>query len=216
MTFLTLVRHGATDAGRAHIIQGCHLNGSLNELGRIQAMLAARRLARYRPLDIYASPLQRAQETAAIIAEELETQYETLPELRERDFGIYEGLSRQELIALRQSRGLSLHDPTNQFPSGEAGVEAHEEVVERWKQVTKQLSPGRLAHEIALITHAGFIRCALYSAWGIDDGYPKAIRIREGSFVRAKLYPENTLEMHELWPNPVTVEMISYPAGVHT
>lgn len=208
MSVLTLIRHGATKESEADIILGSRIDTPLSELGILQATLTANHLLQYKPARIFSSPLRRAQQTASIIAHQLSLNYQTLPELRERDFGTYEGISRQQLISIRQHRGLSLEDPLNHFPPGLEGVEDHETVAARWRRVIEEIDVQHAEGETLLVTHNGFIRCALYSAWGLEDTYPKAVRVRQGSFIRVKLYPGNTLELHELWPNPITMDML--------
>jgi broad specificity phosphatase PhoE len=61
---LYLVRHGQATAGF-----GAHLDPGLSDLGRHQAEAAAARLASLGPLPIYSSPLARACETAAPLAQ---------------------------------------------------------------------------------------------------------------------------------------------------
>ena len=69
-TELYLVRHGETDWNRQHRIQGL-TDIPLNETGRAQARATGRLLSRRSFDGIYASPLDRAMETARIIADEL-------------------------------------------------------------------------------------------------------------------------------------------------
>ncbi|MFJ2619995.1 histidine phosphatase family protein [Glutamicibacter sp. NPDC087344] len=90
-TALALVRHGQTDWNVAGRLQG-RTDIELNETGRDQA----RRLGRYlrnKNWDlVLASPLGRAQETAALIAEQTGAQTGVaVPELIERSFGPLEG-----------------------------------------------------------------------------------------------------------------------------
>lgn len=77
-----LMRHGETLYQRV-ANEGALGNGTLTERGREQ-IVAASLLLRGVPLDaIYSSPLERATETAAIIAEEKNLDVQVVPELRE-------------------------------------------------------------------------------------------------------------------------------------
>ncbi|MBN9177319.1 MAG: histidine phosphatase family protein [Microbacterium sp.] len=100
MTTLLLVRHGETDWNAARRIQGS-TDIPLNETGRTQArataaVLAERMLQQHggaRPL-IVSSDLSRARETAQIIAAEFGTHVtRAYPQLRERSYGVAEGLT---------------------------------------------------------------------------------------------------------------------------
>ena len=64
MAIIHLVRHGKAAAGF-----GGHLDPGLDDTGREQAKAAAAALAPLGPLPIYSSPLARARETAAPLAE---------------------------------------------------------------------------------------------------------------------------------------------------
>ena len=63
-----LVRHGETEWNRKGKIQG-HLDVPLNEHGRRQVKMLAKRLAKCRFTAVYASDLSRTIKTAQIIAE---------------------------------------------------------------------------------------------------------------------------------------------------
>ena len=98
MTTLLLARHGETDWNRELRVQGAS-DTELNELGRRQAAELARQLADTELDAIYASDLSRARETAEIVAESTGHEVRLDPALRERDFGSWEGLTREEVEA---------------------------------------------------------------------------------------------------------------------
>lgn len=86
-----LVRHGevawnkeATYIGRTDL--------PLNETGRKQAEWVADRLEREQIHAVYASDLSRARETAELIAKRFELPVKTFPELRELNYGDWEGM----------------------------------------------------------------------------------------------------------------------------
>ncbi len=82
-----VTRHGQTDLNRRHLMQG-RTDAPLNARGLYQAR-AARLLLGEQEFDlVYASPLQRAIQTAAIIGDTQAVL--TDPRLREQDFGRYE------------------------------------------------------------------------------------------------------------------------------
>src|SRR5690348_1200274 len=90
VTTFHLLRHGE------HTLQGKIVAGrspgiGLSERGRAEVEAAAARLADAGIAAIYASPLQRAQETAAIVAERLGLDPATHDDLNEVDFGDWTG-----------------------------------------------------------------------------------------------------------------------------
>ena len=95
MTRVLLIRHGQSEWNADGRWQG-QADPPLTDLGRHQAMHAARNLGTVDA--IVASDLQRASETALIIAEALGVGPVVLePGLRERDAGEWSGLTRAEI-----------------------------------------------------------------------------------------------------------------------
>lgn len=90
-----MLRHGESEWNAQRRWQG-QADPPLTDLGRSQAMAAAEKLGSF---DLVAtSDLQRAQETAAIIARALGSDVHlTLPELRETHVGEWEGLTHDEI-----------------------------------------------------------------------------------------------------------------------
>ena len=95
MTTLLLVRHGETDWNAEGRLQG-HTDRPLSEFGRRQAERLAATLAAEKLDAIYASDLARARETAEIVGERLGLPIALEPDLREKDWGTWEGLTAVE------------------------------------------------------------------------------------------------------------------------
>ena len=93
---LPLVRHGETDWNLNTRVQG-RLDTPLNATGLRQAELLGAALQREALTAIFASPLQRAQTTAAAIAQHHGLPVATLPGLSELDQGDLEGLPAAEI-----------------------------------------------------------------------------------------------------------------------
>ena len=91
-----LARHGETEWNRIGRWQGA-TDIPLSEVGRAQARLLADRLRDRRIARVHASQLSRALETAQIIAARLGAPAPTAdPRLRDRGYGAFEGLTREE------------------------------------------------------------------------------------------------------------------------
>src|SRR5688500_9075185 len=96
-TTILLVRHGETDWNLERRVQG-HSDRPLNDTGRRQAIELATALGD-EPVDaIYSSDLVRAHETARILAERRGLGVTVIPELREKSFGTWEGLTDREVL----------------------------------------------------------------------------------------------------------------------
>ncbi len=89
---LLYLRHGETDLNREHRMQGVP-GISLNDHGREQLCRAADRLIGEGITTIVSSDLDRAKESAAIVADRLGLPVAIDPRLREQDLGEWEGKS---------------------------------------------------------------------------------------------------------------------------
>ena len=96
MTQILLARHGETEWNAVLRVQGW-TDTPLSARGRAQAAALAVRLADLPLRAVYASDLSRAAETARPAAEKLGLDVQTLPGLRERRFGDWEGLTQADL-----------------------------------------------------------------------------------------------------------------------
>jgi broad specificity phosphatase PhoE len=94
---LIFTRHGETKENAEGIIQG-HLPGRLSETGKAQAVLLARRLKEEQIDYIYSSDLARSADTAREIAKyHPAVPIEFVKELRERDYGSFQGKRKTEI-----------------------------------------------------------------------------------------------------------------------
>ena len=96
---LLLWRHGRTAANAGFRLQG-QIDIPLDEVGRWQARTAAAALlARYEPTAIVSSDLSRARATAEHLARAVGLSVVLEPRLRERSFGVWEGMTGDEITA---------------------------------------------------------------------------------------------------------------------
>jgi len=99
MRRILLARHGETAWNALGKLQG-HTDIALNDVGRDQARALAASFRDAGITAIWTSDLSRARETGEIIADLLGLAAPTVdPELRERQFGVFEGLTRHECAA---------------------------------------------------------------------------------------------------------------------
>ncbi|KVW97855.1 histidine phosphatase family protein [Thiobacillus denitrificans] len=94
-TLICIIRHGETDWNVEKRIQG-HTDVPLNEVGRAQALAMAFNAAHQRFAAIYSSDLVRAIETAQVLAQREGLEVTVLPQLRERHYGIFQGITAAE------------------------------------------------------------------------------------------------------------------------
>ena len=131
MSVLYLVRHGQSEWNRLGRIQG-RRESPLTGTGREQADAVGRLLRAVLPepgLDIVASPLVRAFETAAIIAEALgraASDVRTDPRITDFDVGVLAGYPGWDAVAADHPElaRLRLEDPLRfRPPCGESGAD---------------------------------------------------------------------------------------------
>ncbi|WP_309068639.1 histidine phosphatase family protein [Microbacterium sp.] len=158
MTLLALVRHGQTDWNFELRIQG-RTDIPLNETGRAQALLAAETLRDGGWTRIASSTLQRAKETAQIIADALGLDApDTYEGLVERDYGVGEGT----LVA----------DFHERYPTGEApGSEPVQDLAERALQALGDVAADADGRPTIVVAHGGVIRALLRIA--TDGALPR-------------------------------------------
>ena len=120
-TITILLRHGDTLLSPEHRFSGLS-DVPLSTDGARQVSAAAQRLASGAPIDaIVSSPLERAAATAAIVADELGLPTAVDEDLRETDFGEWEGLTIAEIQnQWPETVSAWQHDPELAPPGGES------------------------------------------------------------------------------------------------
>lgn len=120
-TRICIIRHGETGWNVEKRIQG-HTDIPLNETGQAQALAMAFNAAHQRFNAIYSSDLVRAVETARVLAQREDLEVQCLPQLRERHFGLFQGLTAAE-GAERYPQAYAHYvarDPDYDFETGES------------------------------------------------------------------------------------------------
>jgi uncharacterized phosphatase len=141
---LYLVRHGETDWNLQHKIQGS-TDIPLNATGREQAATTGALLATRTWDAVFASPLSRAYETAAIIAAEVGLPAPTaVPGLVERNYGEAEGLTDAQI--------------DDRFPGPVPGQETRQHVVERVLPALMEIAESHPGQSVIVVSHGGVIR----------------------------------------------------------
>jgi probable phosphoglycerate mutase len=161
MPRILLARHGETAWNAAGRLQG-HTDIPLNDAGRAQARALAAQLRGHAIARVVTSDLARAHETGAIIATELGLPAPLVePELRERRFGIFEGLTRDEIIA----RYPESWSHWKQAVAAPEGGEPHADSVARISRAMHRLW-AQLADTALVISHGGVMRLWLSDLMG--------------------------------------------------
>lgn len=177
-TTLILIRHGETPYNRNRRYQG-HRDTPLTKKGKRQAKEVAIRL-RNESLDaIYSSDLKRTRYTAKVINGCHSLKINILPQLREIDFGDWEGKTHDEIQ--REWRGLL--DEWEKKPSEIKipGGESIQELAKRTRTTIKKIISAHPNQKVTVITHGGPIRIILMDALGLGtDDWWKTITSNGG------------------------------------
>ena len=152
MTTLLLARHGETDWNRELRIQGSS-DIELNELGRQQARYLAQELTDVDLEAVYASHLSRARATAEAVAAAHGLQVNIDPRLRERSFGSWEGLTREDIAVFPEG---SRHDG-----------ESDDEVRERMLAAVEEIAAKHPGEQVLVVSHGGALNTLWHHALGV-------------------------------------------------
>ena len=119
MALVILVRHGQTDENVSGKISG-QGPAPLNARGKEQAQAAADVLTALGASRILTSPIVRARQTADILAERLQVDIEEIRDLREVEYGDWEGQYFRDVRSHPMAH-LVFNDPIKAvFPNGES------------------------------------------------------------------------------------------------
>ena len=158
-TTILAVRHGETDWNVERRVQG-HTDRPLNETGQAQAERLRDELAGEQLDAAYASDLARAYETARIVVAGRGLDVVTDPDLRERDFGTWEGLTDQEI--------LERFPEARHHPWGDAETPA--EMAERVHGALERIAARHPGGRVLVVTHGGPLRAILRGCGAPADG----------------------------------------------
>ena len=153
-TQICLVRHGETEWNAERRIQG-QIDIDLNEIGRRQAKAAGRWLKSAGIVALYSSDLKRAWATAQAIGAELALVPSPLPEMRERRYGVFEGLTYDEAKA-KHPAGYAAFEGRNADYCFENG-ESLQAMFERVTAKLKALAAAHPGQTVAVVVHGGVL-----------------------------------------------------------
>ena len=163
MTTILLARHGESDWNRTKRWQG-FADRPLTELGRRQASELGERLEDTELDAIYSSDLQRARETAEVVARMKSLTVETTPDLREVDVGSWSGLTRAEA----ETRYPEAYARWLQGAEGWDDGETYDQLGERVVRAIQRIAKDHDGQRVLIVAHGGTIRAIHATALGVD------------------------------------------------
>lgn len=175
------IRHGETDWNAEARLQGTR-DVPLNDLGRVQAEEAGRKLRDLHPqpedLLYVASPLARTRETMEIARTAIglhPTTYRTDERLKELGFGAWEGYTWKEIRTRDAKRARAREADKWHFVP--PGGESYAMLRDRVRPFFETLDRERPA---VIVSHGGVARCLLAHLCGIHTGEAPTMDIWQG------------------------------------
>ena len=161
-TTIAFVRHGQTPT-TGKVLPGRARGLHLADQGRAQAQCAAERLSAYgKVAAVYASPLERARETAAPIGKALGLRVTVERGLLECDFGAWTGRELKELAKLPEWQGVQRSPSMFRFPDGESFLEMQARTSDAVRRIVAA-HPGEV---VVCVSHADPIKVVVADAMG--------------------------------------------------
>jgi probable phosphoglycerate mutase len=195
MPILLLIRHGENDYVKSGKMAGRLPGVHLNEKGLKQAQALAEALKHVPLKAVYSSPLERAMETAAPIAEFRKLTILQEPDLMDTHIGKWQGKSVKVLRLSRAWKIVQNAPSRFRFPEGESFTEAQTRYVGTLERIVqKHHKPQEL---VAIVFHADPIKLVVahflgmpldhFQRLGCDTGALTAIQVGEASAHLIKL-----------------------------
>ena len=154
---LILLRHGQTTANAQALLQG-RIDLPLDQEGTAQAMRCGVHIrSQYPGARVISSPLQRAQQTAAALSDDVEVDERFI----ELDYGDWDGLALRDVDQEQWQQWRN--DPHFRPPNGESLVELDERV----RPALEELFVASRERDIVVVSHVSPIKSAITWALGV-------------------------------------------------
>jgi broad specificity phosphatase PhoE len=191
---LFLARHGETDWNAAHRLQG-QADRPLTPRGQAQATALCRLLQRHPITAVYASPLQRARDTAAPLAEALGLEVQEAAAMLEIDYGVLEGHTQQS-VAGTDLEDLWRRRSQNPLAFDAPGAETYDDLVERVRPFAASLRRRHAGQTIVVVGHRASNRALLAVLLGRPLSEMVALKQQNDEVVEIRPGEEPELQTH--------------------
>jgi len=195
MIRLILIRHGQTAWNAQKRYQG-QSDVPLDQTGLAQANALATHFAEDRPDAIYSSDLQRARNTAEVIASAAGLQISMDVRLRESAFGSWEGMTYSEIQERWPEEYKAWqNDPLTWFPPG---GETLEQVTGRLSSFMSDLHvnhtrQNHTQQKIMVVAHGGSLRALICHAMKLPSHTFWRMSLDSGSVSELRLYSDTAV-----------------------
>lgn len=187
MPLLLLIRHGENDYVKTGKMAGRIPGVHLNERGQKQAQALGEALRSIPLKAVYASPLERAMETAAPIAESHKLTIIQEPDLMDTHVGKWQGRSWKILRLMKAWKIVQEAPSRFRFPEGESFPETQLRIVNVLERIVRKHNKPK--DVVAVVFHADPIKLAVahflgmpldqFQRLGCDTGSLTALHVNE-------------------------------------
>ncbi len=203
---IVLWRHGRTSWNSINRFQGQE-DVPLDEVGLDQVRRAAQTLVGLKPAKIVSSDLERARVTAESLANLVGLSVQLDPDLRETYAGVWQGLTRTEIIERFPAEFAAWGGDSDIRPGGgETRLEVADRVT---RAISRALAEVPESGTLVIASHGGALRAALGRLLGLEPAQWAALG------VLANAQWSVLTELDELTPRPVGLNwrLQEYNAG---
>jgi 2,3-bisphosphoglycerate-dependent phosphoglycerate mutase len=178
-TEMVIVRHGETVWNRELRVQG-YRDSALTDDGISQARALAARLSSESFHALLSSDLGRAVQTADIISERTGHEVRIDQKLRERNYGVLEGLTRDEFRVLHPVA--AEHHDSRDAEYVIFGGESQREFVSRIVAVFDAIADEFRGRRIVVVSHGGVLAALHRHISGVPIGAPRTLPLPNASY----------------------------------
>ncbi len=187
-TVLIIVRHAVTPLNEKGIVQGVRSDAQLSAVGRRQAKMLAIRLQKYKIDTVYSSDMKRCRQTIKQYIEKTRMPVHYIKELRERDYGIFDGKAQDRYTKWKKGNGAQ--ENFDLAPPG--GESFRPDVMRRVGKVVKYILKREIGRTILICGHNSINKALMlvlfsqdpklhYKDYTFDNAGITIVRINKGN-----------------------------------
>ncbi len=185
MPLIVFVRHGEADNNVKRMLVGRHIESHLTESGIQQAKDTGQHLRKMKIDRVYVSPVTRAIETAKIICEINQLEYQTDERLYEIELGDLVGMNYDEVIEKHGNLFLKFYSGDDPILDS-YGIESFSAVKKRIRNLLDESMKNYRDKNLLFVTHLDPIKAAVSLMLGLAPESLYGWHIRNASMTILK------------------------------
>jgi len=188
-TRIYLLRHAEVET-RYQRVFGGRIDMDLSPRGHQQALALAAYMRRFQLDAIYASPMKRVQQTLVPLLDECGSQPIVIDELREVDFGVWTGLTWEEVNTRHKMRAFDWLKKLDQdaIPEAESVHDFRKRLEPCLRKILREYS----GQTVAVLSHGGVIRMLLSVLLDLPIGKMSGFEIDYASLTQVDCFPHRS------------------------